>query len=188
MHVVNQAYNPVVSAQKGATDGAVVGGGAGLGLLLGTLAARLLAAKGVTPADGSVDQLVVGVVTGIVASGVAAASRFIRNRIKHRTVPAPRRPIGTPVLFLLVSLSLGALLSGCITTTDRDGTVTTSVDTVALSTAWDRYERMQARHDALEAERGRAPVARRLEIDAELHGLEPELEAAAARLGIPVPR
>lgn len=187
MHVVNKAYDPMLSTKKGATDGAVVGGGAGLGLLLGTLAARLLAAKGITPADGSVDQLVVGVVTGAVASGVAAASRFIRNRIKHRTIPAPRGTSRTTFLFILAGLSLGGLLSGCITTRGQDGTVTTSVDTVALSTAWDRYERLLDRRDRLEAERQRAPVATRLEIDGQLVDVDRELAALAERLGLASP-
>lgn len=39
---------------------------------------------------------------------------------------------------------------------------------------------------ALEAERERAPVARRVEIDSELVGLVPEVEALAARLGLAV--
>lgn len=89
--------------------------------------------------------------------------------------------------YALLVVGLLAALSGCVTTTAPDGTVTTSVDSAALSTAWDRYERLQDRRDRLEAERQRAPVATRLEIDGQLVDVDRELQALAERLGLAAP-
>lgn len=118
---------------------------------------------------------------------LAAVFRAVNNVRKTRKAePRPAAYVNYKNLALFaVLLSLG--LSGCITTTAPDGTVTQAVDTVALSTAWDRYERQQARRDGLEAERERAPVVRRVEIDSELVGLDRELRALAERLGVAVP-
>lgn len=123
------------------------------------------------------------ITVSFIIGALGAVAKGIHNYRKISAKPVRYSGYG----LLLAALSMGGLLSGCITTTAPDGTVTQQVDTVALSTAWDRYERMQARHDALKAERERAPVGRRVEIDAELVGLDRELDALAERLGLPVP-
>lgn len=121
------------------------------------------------------------VTVSFIIGAIGAIAKGIHN---YRKVSAkPVRYSG----YALLLAGLSGLMSGCITTTAPDGTVTQQVDTVALSTAWDRYERQQARRDALEAERERAPVVRRVEIDSELVGLDRELQALAERLGVAVP-
>lgn len=123
------------------------------------------------------------ITVSFIIGALGAVAKGIHN---YRKISAkPVRYTSPSGYVLLVALSLA--LAGCITTTSPDGTVTTSVDSGALSTVWDRYERLEARQDALEAERERAPVVRRVEIDAELHGLGPEIEALAERLGVVVP-
>lgn len=116
-------------------------------------------------------------------SAMAAVIRAINN--VHKTNKAVAKAAllkSASGYLLLVALSLA--LAGCVTTTAPDGTVTTSVDSAALSTAWDRYERLQEHRDRLEQERARADLPRRVEIDAELHGLGPEIDALAERLGV----
>lgn len=103
---------------------------------------------------------------------VGAIAKGIHNY--RKVSKAPVRFSGYLLAFAALSLSL----SGCITTTAPDGTVTQQVDTVALSTMWDRYERLQARQDALEA----APPTPDIAVD--LARVQAELEALAARLGI----
>lgn len=124
----------------------------------------------------------IGVERQVTVSFIIGALGAIAKGI-HNYRKISRQPVRYSGYALLV-VGLLTTLAGCVTTTAPDGTVTQSVDTVALSTAWDRYERLQARRDALEAERARAPVATRLEIDTELHGLDREIDALGERLGV----
>lgn len=127
----------------------------------------------------------IGVERQVTVSFIIGAIGAVAKGIQNYQKTSRRAPfLGSRSGLVLAVAGLASLLAGCITTTAPDGTVTTSVDTVAISTTWDRYERMQDRHDALEAERERAPVARRLEIDAELVGLDRELTELAERLGV----
>ncbi len=122
-------------------------------------------------------QVTVSFVIGV----LGAVAKGIQNYRKISAKPVRYSGYG------LLLAGLAGLLAGCVTTTAPDGTVTQSVDSVALSTAWDRYERQQARRDALEAEREQAPVVRRVEIDSELAGVDRELQALSERLGVAVP-
>lgn len=89
---------------------------------------------------------------------------------------------------LVLLVAAGLALGGCITTTSPDGTTTTALDPVALSTAWDTWERLEKRKEDLERERAQADAQRQAEIVAELRTLEPELRRLAERLGVAVPQ
>lgn len=68
-----------------------------------------------------------------------------------------------------------AALSGCVTTTHPDGTITQAVD---IDTAWAIYERYQMERARLEAEKAEADAARRAEINRDLARLAPLAEQA----------
>jgi hypothetical protein len=82
----------------------------------------------------------------------------------------------------MLALSLG--LAGCITTTAPDGTTTTSMDPVALETAWATWERYEARRVELERQKREADAQERARLEAELRRLEPEIARLAERLGL----
>lgn len=102
----------------------------------------------------------------------------------HNYIKISRKPVVVPSCYILALAGLAATLTGCVTTTAPDGTVTTSVDHDVLQTALERYDALQARKAALEAEKARADAARQAEIIAALHELEPQIRDAARRIGL----
>jgi len=118
----------------------------------------------------------IGVERQVTVSFIIGALGAIAKGIQNVNKTKARRETLSGYLLAFIGLSLG--LAGCITSTAPDGTVTQQVDTVALSTAWDRYERLQERRDALEAAPPTPDVA------VELAQVQAQLEALAARLGI----
>jgi len=119
-------------------------------------------------------------------STLAAVLRAVNNVRKTRKAP-PRAVPGVDYRNITVALIVAGLtLGGCITTTAPDGTVTTSVDTVALSTAWDRYEAMERRQTDLERERETATGPRLEAIRKELEVIGPQVRDLAEVLGVPV--
>lgn len=116
---------------------------------------------------------------------VGAAWRAYRNMAKNTDKPG--NPLGggnVPSGYVLAVAGLAGLLAGCITTTAPDGTTTTQIDPVALETAWDTWERLEARRAAIEAAKAEADAQERAQLEAELRRLEPEIRALAARLGL----
>jgi len=123
----------------------------------------------------------------LITLGVSTLAAVLRavNNVRKTRASAPRAVPGVDYRNITAVLIVAGLtLGGCITTTAPDGTVTTSVDTVALSTAWDRYEAMDRRKTDLEREQEQASAVRRVEIADELRRLEPELDRLAVWLGI----
>lgn len=110
---------------------------------------------------------------------IGAVGKAIHN---YRKTKGRAPYLGSRSGYALLLAGLAVALSGCITTTAPDGTVTQQVDVDALSTAWERYEAMQSRRAELERERQRADAQRRAEIEAELRALLPELERLGQRL------
>jgi len=114
-----------------------------------------------------------------VLSVIGAVLKAVQNYQKTAG-KVPTYPSG----YILALAGLAAALTGCVTTTAPDGTTTTTVDSAALETAWNMYERLEARKAALEAERQRADAARQAEIIDELRTLEPQIVEAARRIGL----
>jgi len=175
----NPEYNPTISLDKGITNAKSAGIGGALTTLL---------LVGVTLAQGGkLDEVAAtGVVSAVVALGAAAVAglgEWWRNRKKHSKV---RRTGRLPVVLLIASLALGGALSGCETVTDRDGTVTQSVDTEGLldtvNVAFTTWERLETLRQTLAAEREAAKTANNAEamarLDAQLEAIAPELQAA----------
>lgn len=132
-----------------------------------------------------VTQLEAGGEVAVVAGmGIIGAVLRAWNNVRKQSERPPVEYHTRGYLMLLApALCLGAL-AGCITTTAPDGTQTVRVDGELLETAWDRYEALEARRIALEAEQDRADAARRAEIAAELRRLGPEIRSAAQDVGI----
>lgn len=106
---------------------------------------------------------------------IGAVGKAIHN---YRKTKGRAPYLGSRSGYALLLAGLAVALSGCITTTAPDGTVTQQVDVDAISTAWERYEAVQARREALEREQATADAARRAEIEAELRRLLPEIQRA----------
>lgn len=115
-------------------------------------------------------------VLGALAVGALPA---IVNTWKNRDKPGNpfyQAPSYLPVVLALVSLA--GLLSGCITTTAPDGTVTQQVD---VSTAWAIYEAVQAERARIEAERDAADAADRARLEMQLRALSEAAERSYNR-------
>ena len=113
-----------------------------------------------------------------IIGALGAIAKGIQNY--RKTANKPTQYSGYIIAFVGLSLAL----SGCVTTTLPDGTVTTSVDHGALETMWDRYERLQDRREALE----QAPDTPAVTV--EIGEVDREIAEARARLedlGIAIP-
>lgn len=118
-------------------------------------------------------------------STLAAVLRAVNNVRKTRKAPArPAQYVDYRNLTVALIVPLSLSLAGCVTTTAPDGTVTQSVDHVALETAWARYERLERQQAELERESRAADAAERARLEAELRRLAPDLADAARRLGL----
>lgn len=150
------------------------------GLMRGAqYAAVVIAALNTVPLPADVGVGTQATVAFVIGA-IGAVGKAIQNFQKTKN----RKPSFPGYLFILApALCLGAL-AGCITTTDANGTRTVRIDGELLETAWDRYEALEARRIALEAEERTADAQRRAEIAAELRRLVPEIRAAAMDVGI----
>lgn len=173
MEVLNQQYDPAKSVAKGAK---VAGTAATSGGLVGILLWAALGAlrqKGSLPWDEEQDQVVMGLAVTGAASVVAGIRQWWSNRKKHRTksVYTPRNSTGAVIAVLIgLGACLGGL-SGCVTTTQPDGTRVRQIDPSAVDLAWEQYIRIQTERDrlaALQAEKDAAKEAARQERIAEL--------------------
>lgn len=123
-------------------------------------------------------------IPAVLGSLAVGAIPFVVNVYKQRKVPGNPFYVAPSYLpLVLCALALGGMVQGCETITHPDGTVVQQVDRELVETAWDRYDRMQARRIALEAEERTADAARRAEIARELRQLGVEIRAAAQDLG-----
>jgi len=163
-----------ITLKKAATTGATF-----LGLFLAGMATVEI------PTDPSaLDKALPAI--GIAVAG--AAWRAYRNMRKNPELTGnPLAGPNVPSGYLLAVAGLAGLLSGCVTTTAPDGTVTTQLDPVALETAWATWERYEARRAELEAAKAEADAQERARIEAELRRLEPEIRRLAERLGLASP-
>ncbi len=152
------------------------------GLLRGAqYAAVVIAALNTVPLSEDVGVSTQATVAFAIGA-IGAVGKAIHN---YRKTKGRAPYLGSRSGYALALAGLSLALVGCITTTAPDGTVTQQVDVDALSSAWARYEEMEARREALEAERDRADAQRRAEIEAEIRALLPEIERAAERLRSP---
>ncbi len=127
-------YDPLVAMDKATGDGAAVGAGGGAGVVIGGVVVATLRAHGLAAWPLGLDGAVVGLVATGLAAGVATVKRFLRNRKKHK--------FGLVVLALLC---LGAVGSGCETTTSADGTVVERLDLRGLEEAYRLYTAERSR-------------------------------------------
>jgi hypothetical protein len=160
-----------VTLRKAATTGATF-----LGLFVAGMATVEI------PADPSaLDKALPAI--GIAVAG--AAWRAYRNMRKNPELSGnPLAGPNVPSGYMLVVAGLAAALSGCVTTTAPDGTVTQQLDPVALETAWATWERYEARRVELERQKREADAEERARLEAELRRLEPEIVRLAERLGL----
>ena len=105
-----------------------------------------------------------------VIAAVGAVCKGIQN---YRKISGRAPHLGSRSGYVLL-LAAGAAVTGCVTTTAPDGTITQRVDADALETMWDRYERLQERRERLPAGLERAAVDR-------------EITALGYRLGVMTP-
>jgi len=116
----------------------------------------------------------IGVERQVTVSFIIGALGAIAKGIQNYKKTKARRETLSGYILALVGLSV--VLSGCVTTTAPDGTVTTSVDHAALESTWAALERLQAQRDRLETE-PQTPV-----VQVELSEVERQIEAARAKL------
>lgn len=109
---------------------------------------------------------------------IGAVLRAWNNVRKQSDRPAVEYHTRGLLLILIPMLALGGMVSGCITTTQPDGTVVQQVD---VSTAWAIYEAVQAERARLEAERREADAAERARLDAQLRALAEAADRAYQR-------
>lgn len=115
------------------------------------------------------------IVGALAVGAIPAVVNMWKNRDKEGN------PFYQPQSYLpvvLAMLALGGMLSGCITTTQPDGTVVQQVD---VSTAWAIYEAVQAERARIEAERRDADAADRARLDAQLRALAEAADRAYQR-------
>lgn len=178
-------YDPKKSTEKGLDAGvsATVGGAVVTLVQLG-----ITLSQGGTLTEAAATGLVSALIT-LGAAGAAAVRAWWRNRKKHKIPVGPAdinyRGLGGYVL-AMVGLAVG-LAGGCQTVKSTDGTITTSIDPVAIETALTTYERLIDRQALLKEERAKALAAQDAErvalVEAELEKLQPRLNELAAKLG-----
>lgn len=173
-------YDPKKSLDKGVDAGttATVGGA-----VLTLVQVGVAVSQGATVSEAVISAGVSAAMTLIVA-GVSGFRAWRKNRKKHKKAERYYSQSG----YLLAVAGLAGLLSGCITTTAPDGTVTQQVDGVLLETMLTRYDRYVARQELLQIEREKArranDAAMMAIVQAELDKLEPEIARLAERLGL----